>query len=503
MSQWGAYGYARRGWSWQRILAHYYPGTTLGAAPVLRMRVLLASGQPRASVACASGLRVSDPSGRSFSLPAGTYGFGAGLKLPVAHRRVRAMGGFHHRERYTVVPVNRGLRSPVVFVCPSAPLRWNDRPYHGVLVVRRTGTRLSIVNSVELDDYVRGVVGGEMPHNWNLAALEAQAVASRSYALATLKPSRHFDLFSDARSQVYGGIAYETPGTDFAVRRTAGRVLTWHGHVATTFFFSTSGGRTADIREVWPKAGNVPYLHSVDDPYDTASPHHAWGPYTFDAARLANRLHVPVGPVSLRRTRSGRVASVRIGTRVIDANTFSRGLGLSSTWFNIGDLSLTANRTRIVYGAKIALGARASGLQEVVLQRRIGAGAWRTLAHVTRVRSVTVEPQARTLYRLSAGRIVGPVVAVAVTPTLHVEAAGRDLLTGDVEPPSRGTITVWRKISSGWKVVAHPQADPQGHFNTPLRLRPGDYRVEVGGSSRFAATDARAKVTPRLLALLR
>jgi stage II sporulation protein D len=503
MSQWGAYGYARHGWTWQRILAHYYPGTTLAAAPVQRVRVLLGSEESHASIACAGGIRVSDRSGRSYSLPAGTYGFGVGLKLPVAHKRVRVKGGLQHRERYSVVPVKRPLRSPLVFDCPSAPLAWNGSAYHGLLVVRRNGPKLSIVNSVALDDYVSGVVGGEMPHNWNLAALEAQAVASRSFALATLKPSKHFDLHSDTRSQVYGGVAYETPGIDFAVRRTAGRVLTWHGQVATTFFFSTSGGRTADIRDVWPKAADVPYLHSVDDPYDTASPHHAWGPFTFDAARLAQRLHVPAGRVSVRRTASGRVASVRIGTSVIDANTFRQSLGLSSTWFDIGNLSLTAGRARVVYGAKVGLGARADGVRGAILQRRIGAGRWRTLAHVNGARSVTVEPQGQTLYRLRAGAIVGPVVAIAVAPTLHVVPAGRDLLRGDVEPVSRGSVTVWRKISSGWKVVAHPHVGPQGQFSAPLRLRPGKYRVEVTGSSRFAAAAARVKITPRLLASLR
>jgi hypothetical protein len=448
-------------------------------------------------------MRVSDRSGRSYSLPAGTYGFGAGLKLPVARKRVHVRNGLQHRERYAVVPVRRALRSPLVFDCPTAPLGWNGRAYHGLLVVRRNGTKLSIVNSVPLDAYVSGVVGGEMPHNWNLAALEAQAVASRSYALATLKPSKHFDLHSDNRSQVYGGIAYETPGIDFAVRRTAGRVLTWHGHVATTFFFSTSGGRTANVRDVWPTVTDVPYLHSVDDPYDAASPHHTWGPFTFDAARLAHRLHVPAGPVSVRRTASGRVGSVRVGPTVIDANTFSRDLGLSSTWFDIGRLSLTAGHDRIVFGAKLGLGARADGVPGTVLQRRIGAGTWRTLAHVNGARSVTVEPQGRTLYRLKAGRTVGPVVAVAVAPTLHVVPAGRDLLTGEIEPVSRGAVTVWRKISSGWKVVAHPQIDPHGQFRAPLHLRPGAYRVEVAGSSRFAAADARLGVTPRLLASLR
>jgi stage II sporulation protein D len=503
MSQWGAYGYARHGWSWQRIVAHYYPGTTVAAAPLQRVRVLLASGQPHATIACAGTIHVSDRTGRGHLLPPGEYGVGPALKLPVGHKRVRVKGGLHHRERFTVVPAQQALRSPVVFDCPAAPLLWNGRAYHGLLTVRRAGHKLAVVNSVSLDDYVSGVVGGEMPHTWNLAALEAQAVASRSYALATLKPAKHFDLYSDTRSQVYGGIEYETPGIDFAVRQTAGKVLTWHGHVATTFFFSTSGGRTADVREVWPNAHAVPYLVSVPDPYSAESPHHAWGPYTFDAARLALKLHVQPGDVTVQHTADGRVASVRIGAKVIDGDTFRHRLGLASAWFDIGDLSLGTARQRVVFGAKITLSARVEGLGTASLQRRIGAGIWKTLAHVRASRSVEVEPQGATSYRLATEGVTGPVVSVEVAPELHVTAAGRSLMTGQVAPVSRGPATVWRKIASGWKVVAHPQVDARGRFSTPVRLRAGDYRVEVAATSRFAAADTTVSVTPRLLSSLR
>src|SRR5437763_13560464 len=82
MSQWGAYGYARHGWSFDRILAHYYPGTTLADAPVSHIRVLLGTGQPRVPVACAGSLKVSDATGRSHGLPPGTYAVNAALKLP-------------------------------------------------------------------------------------------------------------------------------------------------------------------------------------------------------------------------------------------------------------------------------------------------------------------------------------------------------------------------------------------------------------------------------------
>ena len=197
MSQWGAEGYARHGWDWQRILAHYYPGTKVAAAPASRVRVLLAAAQPSATVACAGTIHVSDAGGRGHLLHPGVYRVGPGLKLPVGHRLVRDRTAHRHDVTAHVVTVRRALRSPLVFACPAAPLSWDGRAYHGSIVVRRAGARLSIVNSVALDDYARGVVGGEMPYRWRIAALEAQAVAARSYALATLKPNQHFDLFSD------------------------------------------------------------------------------------------------------------------------------------------------------------------------------------------------------------------------------------------------------------------------------------------------------------------
>src|SRR5689334_13972272 len=163
MSQWGAYGFARHGWSYERILGHYYPGTQLGRTPVSHVRVLLANAQPRVRVVCPGPCRVSDATGRTYALPPGTYAVNGKLRLPVAHKHVRVAGKRHaHAESVAVVPAQRALRSPIVFDCPSAPLMWNGRSYHGLLVLRSGGKRLSVVNSVDLDDYIRGVVGGEM-----------------------------------------------------------------------------------------------------------------------------------------------------------------------------------------------------------------------------------------------------------------------------------------------------------------------------------------------------
>jgi stage II sporulation protein D len=502
MSQWGALGYARHGWSWQRILAHYYQGTRVSPAPVSRVRVLLAEKHSRARIGCAAALRVNDKSGRGYALSAGSYAFGSRLKLPVGHKRVRVGNGHFRRKPFAVVPVKRALHPPLVFDCPTAPLTLNGSGYHGLLVVRRAGTALSVVNSLPLDEYVRGVVGGEMPDRWSIAALEAQAVAARSYAVATLKPGAHFDLYDDTRSQVYGGIAYETARTNTAVERTAGKVLTWNGRIATTYFFSTSGGRTADVHDVWPNVPAVPYLRSVDDPYDVASPHHVWGPLVLDEQRVARKLDVPGGDVSIVRGPSGRIESVRIGARRVGADRFRTELGLASTWFEVGELSLAGDRTWVLYGGRLELATRADGVGRAVLERRIGAGRWKRLKVVRGAEHVAVDPQAQTVYRLDADGVHGPVFTVAVAPKLEITPAGAALLDGAVEPHSHGAITVTRRVAGGWKVVARPRLDASGHFHIPLRLRTGAYRVTVEGDGRYAATARNLQVTQRLLASL-
>src|SRR5579862_6685481 len=358
MSQWGARGYAQHGWDWRRILGHYYPGTQVGTTPNVVVRVLLAASQPSVEVACASGMRVGDATGRTYSLPARTYSVGAGLLV--------------HKHR---------LQSPVAFYCNGGPLVWDGRAYHGTLVVWSGGGRLAVVNAVDLEDYVRGVIGDEMPHRWPLAALEAQAVAARSYALATLHPRKRFDLFADDRSQVYGGMGAETPGTVYAATQTEGKILTYDGRVATTYFFSTSGGRTADVRDVWPKLGAIPYLRSVRDPYDTASPVHTWA-FALSAQLLAARLGVPFGKLHVVRNGSGRVTALELGGVRISGERVMRLLHLRSTWFGFGELSLTGARPVVVFGRRVALVASVHGFGRASLQELTASGWKIGRAHV-------------------------------------------------------------------------------------------------------------------------
>ena len=94
-----------------------------------------------------------------------------------------------------------------------------------------------------------------------------------------------FDQYADTRSQVYRGYLGETPSTNAAVAATAGQVVTYDGEIATTFFFSTSGGHTENVENVFTGGSPKPWLKGVKDPYDDSSPYHRWGPYTTRAPR--------------------------------------------------------------------------------------------------------------------------------------------------------------------------------------------------------------------------
>jgi stage II sporulation protein D len=152
----------------------------------------------------------------------------------------------------------------------AAPIPVGDGTYRGHLLFRGTGRgTVHVVNRVNLEDYVKGVVPGEMgPRVYDeLEALKAQAVAARSYALRRKGDfaGEGFDLCATPRCQVYGGAAAEQPLTNQAADETAGEVLLFGGLVADALFTSTCGGRTENAADVFPSyaAAVVPYLTSV------------------------------------------------------------------------------------------------------------------------------------------------------------------------------------------------------------------------------------------------
>jgi SpoIID/LytB domain protein len=260
MSQYGAYGYAEHGKGYRFILGHYYRGTKLGmlrGPRIVRVLVGIAAGDIGFSGATSACGRRLD-SGREYE----AHRSGGRVKLRAARggrpladcgRRLRAAGG----GRIEIAGIGA---------------------YRGALEVVPTDSdaaSLNAVNAVPVDQYVKGVIPNESPASWPQAALRAQAVAARSYALTVQVGGNGFDLYDDASSQVYEGLASETAATNQAAEATKGEVLTYDGEIAEAYFSACSGGHTESVQNVF-FGTPVPYLVGVEDPYDYYCPLHTW-----------------------------------------------------------------------------------------------------------------------------------------------------------------------------------------------------------------------------------
>jgi stage II sporulation protein D len=195
------------------------------------------------------------------------------------------------------------------------------------------------VRKVALETYVRGVVSAEVSASWPLAALEAQAVASRTYALTSHAGGSRFDVYADTRSQVYRGVAAQTPQTDAAVAATAGQIVTYKGKPAITYFFASSGGRTENNESSFIGSEPEPWLRGVIDQYERGDRHTWKVALSFTAA--AARLHGLVrgsfqGIEVVKRGFSPRIVSAYVlgtaGRAAISGAELAARLGLYSAW---------------------------------------------------------------------------------------------------------------------------------------------------------------------------
>jgi len=409
MSQWGAFGQAKAGRDYRSILAYYYPGTSLGSSPVAvpsKLRILVGDGLSSVSVTAPAGIALVDGAG-SRARVGGTLTLGPGL-------RPKSVPG---------APAGQ-LQSPVTLrAAGRGRLTVGDRTYRGALRITKAAGKLQLVNLVGLESYLLGVVPGEMPKDWPPEALKAQAVAARTYAVANLVAGRSFDLYSDARSQLYYGAQAEAPGPTRAVTETRGQILSFGGAPAQTFYFSSSGGRTLSALDVFGE--DLPYLVSVDDPWDELSPNHRWETQVMGGAKLARRLGLPgaVADVSFEPGTPGSPAALRV-TTTSGATTEERltdvrnRLGLKSLDFRVGVLRLD----RPAAGARPAGVVRLTGLARDVagaaVQRRTPAGDWVTVARVAptpdgtfaiRIRTTTT-----TTFRLTADGAGGPMLTFRI-----------------------------------------------------------------------------------------
>ena len=216
----------------------------------------------------------------------------------------------------------------------GADFQLQQRGYRGRLQLLVGATAVRAINHVPLEAYLPSVVGSEMPASWPQAALRAQAVAARTYALRQRKPAAPFDVSATVTSQVYKGVDAETPSTRQAVASTRGQVLTYGSSLANAVFHSSAGGSTENSGDLWSQ--QLPYLVSVPD-FDQHSPVHAWQQRlepeqlqkAFGEIGGAQRIDV------LATTGSGRVRQARVigpaGTLVLTGAQLRSRLGLKST----------------------------------------------------------------------------------------------------------------------------------------------------------------------------
>lgn len=153
-----------------------------------------------------------------------------------------------------------------------------ERRYRGVVdVLLLADGKLLVVNQLEVEDYIKGVLYHEVSNRWPMEALKVQAVAARSYAFTQMQANvkKDFDVTNDIYSQVYGGRTSERYRTNLAVDATNGQVLMFQGKVLPAYFHATCGGHTEDAVELWPKQSLAP-LKGVRCIYCRESPHYFW-----------------------------------------------------------------------------------------------------------------------------------------------------------------------------------------------------------------------------------
>lgn len=322
MSEYGAYGYATHGFGYRAILAHYYTGTTIGTIggpQVVRALVGIDDGDVGFSGATSACGRTLDAGG--------VYA----AHLVGGSVRLRGAGG-------------RPLADcgPKLRAAGPGTIRIDGAAYRGALEVVPTKSEpgsLNAVNAVAVDQYVKGVIANESPPSWPLAALEAQAVAARSFALSSSVGGNGFDLYDDTRSQVYGGIDSETARSNAAGAATRGQVVLYQGQIAETFFSACSGGHTESVQNVF-FGPPVPYLIGVPDPYDGACPLHTWT-LRFSGAEISAKLGGYLDGrlkqvVVTKRGASPRIVWARLigtgGTTMIRGDQLQSALGAYDRW---------------------------------------------------------------------------------------------------------------------------------------------------------------------------
>ncbi|HQG54182.1 MAG TPA: SpoIID/LytB domain-containing protein [Thermoleophilia bacterium] len=520
MCQWGAYGYAKHGWTYDRILKHYYTGISLGKVENKVIRVRLRGGLSSVKLTC-------DGTFRAYTSAA---------KLDIPGGATAVVTWTDGKYRVTAGTRTRTFTAPVTFKPVSGLLRtvtaddWGKTgKYRGLIRVLHTSSGFTMINKLPMESYLRGVVPHEMSASWPLEALKAQACAARAYAERSRDPGEAFDVYCTTRDQAYSGVRVEAAATDAAVKGTAGVVPRYGGAVIAAFYFSTSGGHTENIENVW-QTSSVAYLQGVEDPYDTYSPLHLWpeNPIVHADAWYKDKLGAygssanPTGVKGtlravyvLKRGVSPRVVAAALigtdGVTFVSGATLRSKLALRDTWVKFTSLSMTADATTVTYGIGTSLRGRvypalkdgatvtlrytrdgASGSIAVKTARHtqeLGNGATATYSSY----SFNAKPKKETSYYWSSGDGRSPKATLRVRPVVAVKASATSVAAGDTvtftgsTTPLLPAATVWLQTKSGddaaWTDVVSGVFDADGACSF-------DWTAEAG------VTAARLRVPP-------
>ncbi len=166
----------------------------------------------------------------------------------------------------------------------------NGRYFRGDLVISKREKNLYVINILDIDDYLRGVLYHEVSPEWPIEVLKAQAIVARTFALyqSTANKTKDYDLTSDTFSQMYGGLASERVKTNLAVSLTKGKVLTYNYKVFPAYYHATCAGSTEDASVLWNI--DIPPLKGVRCNFCNDSPHLKWDA-VFDLKDIEKKLN--------------------------------------------------------------------------------------------------------------------------------------------------------------------------------------------------------------------
>ena len=347
-----------------------------GAEAAQSIRVLLSADVPRLDIRADSPMWATDAKGRGQALRASVQVTATekGFLLNGVRMQTEQLT-LHGGEQGLSLTFPRPARNPTGAAVSSSD-SGTAISVTGLVHLVRRGKGFLVINRVDLEEYVKGVVPAEVSSTWHPEMLKAQAVAARTYALyqQMLSATREYDVAATVQDQVYRGKQGIDAGILRAVEETRGLVVTYQDAPIYAAFSSTAAGLTEDAMNVWLK--EYPYLKGVECPFDLASPYYQWKS-SFKVDTLEQNLRqqgFPVGTIAtmtpLSLSRGGRVATLRIlhsgGELILRGEELRKAVGytiIPSTQFAIE--SIGRDVVLSGYGAGHAVGMCQWGAKEL------------------------------------------------------------------------------------------------------------------------------------------